>query len=324
VLYLTQALAGLLALALGILVATGTVRLWMVYVLACLLGLVYAVDHPTRQTFVLEMVGPNQLTNAVSLNSTQVNLARVVGPAIGGALIATVGLTPLFLGNAVSYIAVLAGLFMMRADELQPVAVAVEGNRRLSQGFRYIQSNPVLRNTLLMLAIVGTLTYEFTVILPLVARFTFHSDAGGFAALVMARGFGSAIGGLYSASRRKTVPTMLPAAALVFGLAVLAAAAAPTLALAVIAMMGVGFCSIIFLSLGNVILQQESDPLMRGRVMSFWTVAFLGSTPVGGPIIGWVGQHAGPRWGLATGGFAALLAAAWGAWTLRRSDFRTS
>ena len=117
---------------------------------------------------------------------------------------------------------------------------------------------------------------------------------------------------------------MLPAAALVFGLAVLAAAAAPTLALAVIAMLGVGFCSIIFLSLGNVILQQESDPLMRGRVMSFWTVAFLGSTPIGGPIIGWVGQHAGPRWGLATGGFAALLAAAWGAWTLRRSDFRTS
>ena len=118
ILYLTQAMAGLLALALGILVATGMVRLWMIYVLAALLGLVYAVDHPTRQTFIVEMVGPNQLTNAVSLNSTQVNLARVAGPAIGGALIATAGLTPLFLGNAASYIAVLAGLLMMRANEL--------------------------------------------------------------------------------------------------------------------------------------------------------------------------------------------------------------
>jgi MFS family permease len=321
-LYLTQTLAGLLALALGILVGTGTIRLWMVYVLASLLGLVYALDHPTRQTFIVEMVGSSQLTNAVSLNSTQVNLARVIGPAIGASLIATAGLTALFLANAASYLAVLAGLFMMRANELQPAAVPV-GRGRLSQGLRYVQSNPVLRNTLLMLGIVGTLTYEFTVILPLFARFTFHREAGGFAALVMARGFGSAFGGLYSASRRKTTASMLPLAALVFGLAVLAAAAAPTLALAVIAMTVVGFCSIIFLSLGNVILQQESDPRMRGRVMSLWTVAFLGSTPIGGPIIGWIGQYAGPRWGLATGGFAALLAAAWGAWTLRRSDFRT-
>lgn len=323
VIYLTQAVAGLLALALGILVGTGTVRLWMVYVLASLLGLVYAVDHPTRQTFIVEMVGPKQLTNAVSLNSTQVNLARVVGPAVGGALIAMVGLTALFLGNAVSYLAVLIALSMMRAKELQPVEAAVDGKGQLWQGFRYVRSNPVLRNTLLMLGLVGTLTYEFTVILPLFARFTFHREAGGFAALVMARGFGSMIGGLYSASRRKTTSRMLPVAALVFGLAVLAAAAAPTLAVAVIAMTGVGFCSIIFLSLGNVILQQESDPGMRGRVMSFWTVAFLGSTPIGGPIIGWIGQSAGPRWGLATGGFAALLAAAWGAWTLRRPDFRT-
>jgi len=322
VLYLTQAMAGLLALALGILVGTGTLRLWMVYVLASLLGVVYAVDHPTRQTFIVEMVGPSQLTNAISLNSTQVNLARVAGPAIGGSLIATVGLTPLFLGNAVSYIAVLAGLFMMRVNELQPVSAAADCKGRLKQGLRYVQSNPALRNTLLMLGIVGTLTYEFTVILPLFARFTFHREEGGFAALVMARGIGSAIGGLYSASRRKTTTSMLPLAALVFGVAVLATAAAPTLTLAVIAMTGVGLCSIIFLSLGNVILQQESDPGMRGRVMSFWTMAFLGSTPIGGPIIGWIGQYAGPRWGLATGGLAALFAAAWGAWTLKRSDFR--
>lgn len=322
-LFLTQGMAGLLALAFGVLVGTGRIRLWMVYVLAWLLGLVYAIDHPTRQSFLAEMVGPKQLTNAVSLNSTQVNLARMIGPAIGASLMATVGLTPLFLVNAASYIAVLAGLFMMRANELQSVATTRDGKERLSRGLRYVKSNPVLRNTLLMLGLVGTLTYEFTVILPLFAKFTFHSEGGGFAALVMARGFGSAIGGLYSASRRKTTASMLPVAALVFGLTVLATAAAPTLAFAVMAMTGVGFCSIIFLSVGNVILQRESEPRMRGRVMSLWTVAFLGSTPVGGPIIGWIGQYAGPRWGLATGGFAALVAAAWGEWTLRRSDSRT-
>jgi MFS family permease len=266
----------------------------------------------------MEMVGQDHLTNAISLNSTQVNLARVIGPAIGGALIATVGLAPLFFINAISYLAVLFALFKMSASELHPYAIVAKAKGQIIAGFRYVMATPVLRDTLVMMAIIGTLTYEFTVILPLFAQFTFHSGASGYAALTVAMGFGSMLGGLYSASRKKTTPKMLTVAAFFFGVAMFIAAGAPTFLLATIAMMLVGFCSIIFLSMGNVTLQTESAPQMRGRVMALWAVAFIGSTPIGGPIIGWIGQYAGPRWGLATGGIAALVGAAIGAWRLKK------
>jgi MFS family permease len=175
-----------------------------------------------------------------------------------------------------------------------------------------------------MMAIVGTFTYEFTVVLPLFAQFTFNSGAGGYAALTVAMGFGSMVGGLYSANRKKATSKMLATAAFMFGLTMLIAAIMPTLIFALIAMAFVGFFSIMFLSLGNVILQLESDPQMRGRVMALWAVAFLGSTPIGGPIIGWIGQYASPRWGLATGGLAAIFAAGLGAWTLRKSRLRSA
>jgi len=318
-LYFTQTASGILALVLGILVGFGLVQLWMVYVLAVLLGLINTIDNPTRQTFIMEMVGKEQLTNAVSLNSTQVNLARVVGPAIGGTIIATVGLTPLFIINAISYIAVLTALHMMSNKELRPGPLVARAKGQLKQGFLYIKSNPILRNTLLMMAIIGTLTYEFSVILPLFAEFTFHGGAGGYAALTVAMGLGSMVGGLYTASRKKTRPIMLLWAALLFGVTMLVAAIAPNLVLALLAMVLVGFFSINFLSLGNTTLQLESEPQMRGRVMALWAVAFLGSTPIGGPIIGWIGQYFSPRWGLATGGFAAILAAALGTWALRKA-----
>jgi MFS family permease len=318
-LYFTQISAGLLALLLGILVATGTVELWMVFVIAAVFGLINVIDNPTRQTFIMEMVGEKNLTNAISLNSTQVNLARVVGPAIGGALIATAGLAPLFFINAVSYVAVLFALFKMSASELHPTVIVSRVKGQVIAGLRYVMSNSILRDTLFMMAIIGTLTYEFTVILPLFAEFTFHSGASGYATLTVAMGFGSMLGGLYSASRKKTTPKMLTIAAFFFGIAMLIAAGAPTFLLATIAMMLVGFCSIIFLSMGNVTLQTESAPQMRGRVMALWAVAFIGSTPIGGPIIGYIGQYASPRWGLATGGVAALVGAAIGAWRLKRS-----
>jgi MFS family permease len=317
-LYFTQTSAGILALLLGTLVATGVVQLWMVYVIAVVFGLINVIDNPTRQTFIMEMVGQDHLTNAISLNSTQVNLARVIGPAIGGALIATVGLAPLFFINAISYLAVLFALFKMSASELHPYAIVAKAKGQIIAGFRYVMATPVLRDTLVMMAIIGTLTYEFTVILPLFAQFTFHSGASGYAALTVAMGFGSMLGGLYSASRKKTTPKMLTVAAFFFGVAMFIAAGAPTFLLATIAMMLVGFCSIIFLSMGNVTLQTESAPQMRGRVMALWAVAFIGSTPIGGPIIGWIGQYAGPRWGLATGGIAALVGAAIGAWRLKK------
>ncbi len=314
ILFVTQSVSGMLALILGVLVATNTVQLWMVGLLAFCLGLVNAIDNPTRQTFILEMVEEDHFPNAVSLNSTQVNLARVAGPAIGGVLIAVVGLAACFIINAVSYIGVLVALWLMRSDELfsPPPQAAKKG--RLAEGFRYVGRTPLVRDTLIMMALIGTLSYEFVVILPLFAEFTFHRGAGGYAALMAAMGAGSAAGGLYTAHRRKRSPAMLINAALLFGAVMLVVAIAPTFTLAMAAMALVGFFSINFLSLGNVLLQLESDPQMRGRVMALWAVAFLGSTPIGGPIIGWIGEHIGPRWGLAVGGIAAIASAGFGAW----------
>ena len=314
ILFITQSVSGLLALILGVLVAADAVQLWMVGVLAFCLGLVNAVDNPTRQTFILEMVEEDHFPNAVSLNSTQVNLARVAGPAIGGVLIATIGLAWCFLVNAFSYVAVLGALWLMRRDELfsPPPQAAKKG--RLREGFRYVWKTPLVRDTLIMMALIGTLSYEFVVILPLFAEFTFHRGAAGYAALMSAMGAGSAAGGLFTAHRKKRSAAMLVNAALLFGAVMLVAAVAPTFAFAIAAMALVGFFSINFLSLGNVLLQLESKPAMRGRVMALWAVAFLGSTPIGGPIIGWIGEHIGPRWGLAVGGIAAIASAGFGAW----------
>jgi MFS family permease len=323
ILYVTQTTSGLLALTLGTLVATDAIRLWMVDLLAIGLGFVNAVDNPTRQTFVVEMVGAEQLTNAVSLNSTAINLARVIGPALAGGLIATVGLASCFLINGVSYFAVIVVLSLMRTDELRPAKRAPRAKGQLREGFRYVRSSPVVLNVLLMMAIIGTFTYEFTVILPLFARYTFHGDAGSYAAMSAAMGVGAVVGGLVTASRRKNSPSMLVLSALFFGVTVLLTALAPTLNLALLALVLVGFFSITFTSLGSVTLQLESAPQMRGRVMALWTVAFLGSTPIGGPLIGWIGQHAGPRWGLALGGLAAVTAAGLGALALRRGRQRT-
>lgn len=319
VLYATQAAAGAQALILGLLVATDAIRLWMVYALAIGLGLINTVDNPTRQTFVLEMVGKDALSNAVSLNSTEINLARVIGPSIAGALVALVGLSACFIVNGLSYFAVVAVLHRMRAEELQPAPRAARARGQFLEGFRYVRSIPMLRNTLLMMAIIGTFTYEFTVILPLFAEFTFGKGAGGYASLTASMGAGAVVGGIVTASRKQqTTPTLLLLAAFLFGLTDLIAAATPSLPFAMAAFVLVGFCSITFTALGNVTVQLASAPEMRGRVMALWTMAFLGSTPIGGPIIGWLGEHAGPRWGLVTGGLAAVLASGYGAWALRR------
>jgi len=322
ILYFTQTASGGLALMLGILVATDLVKLWMIYIFVFSLGLVNAIDNPTRQTFITEMVGEDQLPNAVSLNSAQVNLARAIGPAIGGGLIATLGLAPLFIINGISYVGVLVALFKMRAEELRPAPIVERAKGQLREGFRYVKSTPLLLNSLLMMAIIGMLSYEFNVSLPLFARFTFQSDAAGYAALTTAMGIGSVIGGLYTATRRKVTVRMLINAAWLFGLVILLTAIAPTLWLAMLGMVLVGIFSINFLSLGNVTLQLRSTVQMRGRVMGLWAVAFLGTTPIGGPIIGWIGQHAGPRWGLAVGGFAALAAGAIGARVLRKQQYQ--
>jgi len=319
-LYATQAAAGIQALVLGGLVASGSIRIWMVYLLAIGLGLVNTIDNPTRQTFVLEMVGKEQLVNAVSLNSTEINLARVIGPSLAGALIASVGLAACFILNGLSYIAVIAVLAKMRASELRPAPLATKMAGQFQQGLRYVRSSPVLRTTLLMMAIIGTFTYEFTVSLPLFSQVTFGGGAGAYAAMTAAMGAGAVVGGLYTAGRRSNAAPLLVRFAFLFGVAVLLAAAAPTLPLALAALVAVGFCSISFTSLGNATLQLTSAPEMRGRVMALWTVAFLGSTPIGGPLVGAIGEHAGPRWALVVGGVAALVAAGLGALAVRRGS----
>ncbi len=316
----TQSMAGVLALILGGLVLSGTVKIWMVYVLALMLGLVNTIDNPTRQIFVPEMVGKDQLANAVALNSTEVNLARALGPVVGGGIIATVGLGLCFIFNAISYLAVLTVLFMMREKDLHVTPRARRSKNQLREGLAYVKSSPILVSTLVMMAIIGTLSYEFSVSLPLLAQFTFHGSAETYGFLVAATGLGSIFGGLLAASRREISPNMLINSALFFGVALSVAAWMPNVYLTIAVLIFAGVFSINFISLGNTTLQLESKPEMRGRVMALWSMAFLGSTPVGGPIIGWVGEYVSPRWALGIGGIAAIIAAIYGTSALLKKE----
>ena len=313
IIFVTQAVSGLLALILGGLVLTGWVQLWMVYVLATLLGITTMFDNPARQTFVVELVGDKDLRNAVTLYSTLVNLSRIIGPAIAAVLIAGVGLAVCFILNGLSYIAVVIMLARVNPAELHLAPPAPRAKGQLGQGWRYMLASPILRTTLLMMAFIGTLTYEFQVSLPLMARFVFNGDAGSYALLSASLGTGAVIGGLLVAGRKGVSGPQMVRAALLFGVAVTAAAFMPTLWLTAAALVLVGVCSIAFSSLGNSLLQLESEPQMRGRIMAFWGIAVLGSSTLGGPIVGWVGEVLGGRWGLALGGLAALVAAGLGA-----------
>jgi MFS family permease len=322
VLYITQSAAGILAIILGVLVATDVVKLWMVYVLAFCLGWVTVFDNPVRQAFVIEMVGEDKIRNAVTLYSTLVNLSRVIGPAIAGALIALVGIAPCFLINGISYAAVVIMLARMRPEELHVSPPLPRARGQLREGVRYVLSMPLLRDTLLMMTLVGMLTYEFQVSLPLIAQNTFKGGASSLAFLTGSFGLGAVIGGLAIASQRVNTPSRLVIAGFLFGVTILGAAFMPTLFFSGMALVLAGICSIYFTSLGNTLLQLGSSPQMRGRVMSFWSIAFLGSTTIGGPAVGWFAETAGDRWGLAIGGFAALGAALLGLISLRNPQFR--
>ncbi len=318
ILYATQSVSGVASLLLGVLTVTGAVQLWMVYAIAVVLGCTKIFDNPARQTFVREMVGPERLTNAVSLNSMEMNLARVIGPTIAGILVATVGIGACFVIDGLSYIVVIAMLVVMRADELQPARRLARAKGQLVEGLRYVWSEPVLRTTLVMMALIGTFTYEFQVVLPLFSEFTFMTGASGYAALTAAMGIGAVVGGLYTAGRGSSTMRMLVTSATLFGLSVILTSLAPSLNLALVGMVVVGFFSINFTSIGNVTLQLNSAQDMQGRVMSLWSVAFLGTTPIGGPLMGAVGEHMGARWALLIGGLAALAAAGIGLAAIRK------
>ena len=312
ILYVTQSLSGLLAFILGALVLTGNVELWEVYLMALLLGFINVIDNPSRQTFIAEMVGEGELKNAITLNSVLMNLSRVIGPTIAGVIIATSGLAACFVLNGISFFAVVMVLYLMHQDELFQFKHRENIEKGFLNGFFYIMSKPILRTTLVMMAIIGTFSYEFQVSLPLLSEKAFHGGAEGFAALIAAMGVGSVIGGILTASSKKVNPNVLILSALIFGFSILAVAAMPSLVLSIYAMVAVGISSIYFVSLGNTIMQLGSAPELRGRVMAFWSMAFVGSTAIGGPIVGWIGQHIGSRWGLVIGGFSAIFAACLG------------
>ena len=314
----TQLAAAVQALVLGLLTVNGHVTLAWVLGLSLGLGLVNVLDNPARQAFVREMVAGDQVRNAVSLNSVLVNVARAVGPAVAGVLIASVGVGVCFLVNAVSFGAVIVAFLTMHRSQLAQSVPVARLPGQLREGLRYVRRTPELLVPLLMMALVGTLTYEFQVVLPALVTHTFHGDARDYGLVTAAMGVGAVIGGLASAGRSVTGTAPMVASAFVFGVTDLLTALTPTLSLAALSLVAVGAASVWFLSTGNATLQLNSAPAMRGRVMALWAVAFLGSTPVGGPIVGWIAQHAGPRWALGVGAAAALVAAAIGAFVLRR------
>jgi MFS family permease len=312
-----QAMMGLQALALGILTVTGNVRVWQIAVLAVLLGLNNAFENPARQSFMMEMVGPEHLRNAVSLNSVLVNVARTIGPAIAGLLIATVGEGVCFLANAASFIAVIASLATFDLTALHPSPPTGRGPGQLREGLRYIRGNRELLVPLLMMALAGTLAYEFQVTLPVMARQGLHVGAAGYGFMTAAMGAGAVAGGLLVAAVGRTGLRPLVVAAGAFGTAIALAALAPTLPAELVALAFVGWASISFMATGNSTLQLAAEPSMRGRVMAFWFVAFQGSTPIGGPLIGWVMASAGARAGLGVGAVTCLLVSLLGLLALR-------
>jgi MFS family permease len=306
VMYITQSLQGLLAAAFAVLVGTHSIEMWMVYVLALMLGCVNVFDNPTRQAFISEMVSPADLRNAVTLNSVSVNMARIFGAALGGVIAAALGLALCFACNALSFVAVLISLAAMRKSELFPARRIARSKRQVREGLSYVRSTPELIVPLVMIAVIGTLAWEFPVTLPLMARNIFHGGPGAYGVMGSVMGIGAVVGGLVAVARPRPRTRALCVAAIGWGIAILAASAAPNLPLELAALVFVGYGSITFNSFAKTTLQLAAAPSMRGRVMALWAVAWLGSTPIGGPIVGWVGQHAGARWGLVIGGAAAL------------------
>jgi MFS family permease len=306
VMYVTQSLQGLLAGAFAVLVGTHVIQLWMVFVLALLLGCVNVFDNPTRQSFISEMVSPADLRNAVTLNSVSVNMARIFGAALGGVIAAVLGLALCFACNALSFGAVLISLALMRKSELFPARRLERKKRQVREGLSYVRSKPDLIVPLVMIAVIGTLAWEFPVTLPLMARNIFHGGPGAYGVMGSVMGVGAVIGGLVAVARPRPRTRALCVAAIGWGIAILAASAAPNLPLELAALVFVGYGSITFNSFAKTTLQLAAAPSMRGRVMALWAVAWLGSTPIGGPIVGWVGQNLGARWGLVIGGATAL------------------
>jgi MFS family permease len=309
-LFATQALMGVLALGLGLLTVTHVVVLWHVYAFALLLGCVTAFDAPARQTFVSELVTETNLSNAVALNSTSFNAARMIGPAIAGALIAGVGTGWVFLINAASFVAVLCALGCMRVHELHARERGGRTRGAFAAGFRYVARRPDILSVLLMFFLIGTFGINFPIFISTMAVKVFHAGASEFGFLTSMMAVGSVAGALLAARRDRPRSTLLVGGGAAFGLGLALAAIAPSYALFSVALMFVGLCAQTFTTTAGSALQLWTEPAMRGRVLAIMLAIALGGTPIGAPIVGWVADVFGPRWSLAVGaasGFAAAL-----------------
>jgi MFS family permease len=312
ILYFTQSSAGVLALVLGVMVTTHHVTVGLVYGLAFMLGLVNLFDVPARQAFVQEMVGRDLIANAVSLNSVLMNAGRVIGPGIAAGFIAVVGTAVCFYANSVSYLAVLAALVLMRASEFVPMKTVVREKGQLRLGLKYVFKTPLLRNVILAVAVVGTFAFNFTVTLPLLAHTTFHEKtAAQYGLLMGAMGIGAIVGGLFVAHRSRPTPKLLALVSVGFGLFMTLVAFAPSVTWAEIALIPTGAFSIAFISTANATLQLNSSQQMRGRVMSLHGTAFLGTTPIGAPLMGLIIAASNPRVGIFVGAALTLLTGLW-------------
>jgi MFS family permease len=323
-LFASQGVLAFAAAILAVITLTGVVQVWMVFACALLTGCATVVDNPTRQAFVSELVEPHRLANAIALNSAMFNAARIVGPAMGGLLISIAGTGVCFAYNAVSYLAVIVSLTLLRTAELRRSAPTGRGKGQVRAGLRYAWATPELRSTILLVAVVGTFTLNFTVLMPLLIKFTFKQGPEALGLLTSVMGAGSLVGALVAAHRSKPTPKLLVGAAGALGLTMLAVAGAPNPVFAVPALALAGAATITFLSTANTMLQLGSSPEMRGRVMSLYLLVFLGSTPIGGPIVGAIAEAVNPRASFVVGGVAALVGAVGAGGVLLRTRRRVA
>jgi MFS family permease len=308
-LFATQGMMGALALGLGVLTVTGIVQLWQVYVFAFLHGCTAAFDAPARQTFVSEMVGEADLSNAVGLNSTSFNAGRMIGPAVAGILIALVGSGWVFVINAASFVAVLCSLGFLRVHELHPRNRALRTRGSLVEGFRYVWHRPDLKAALLMLFLIGTFGLNFPIFISTMAVTVFHAGSGQYGFLTSFMAIGSVTSALLAAGREKPRIDLLLKGATAFGVGCALAAVMPDYVLFAAVLMLIGISAQTFTTTANSTIQLSTAPNMRGRVMAIFLAVALGGTPIGAPIVGWVADTFGPRWALGVGATSGVAAA---------------
>jgi MFS family permease len=309
-LLVTQTSLAVVALALGLLDVAGVVRYWHVLVLAFLLGLVSAVDMPVRQSFVVEMVGKQDLTNAVAINSTIFNAGRVIGPAVAGVMISAVGTGWAFVANALSSVAVIAGIAMMRASELHPAPPVTRQRGQLREGFQYVRGRPDLVLAMLLIFVIGTFGMNFQITTALVAKQVFHRTATGYGLLSTALAVGACLGAVF-ATRRRNRPTQLflVGAATAFSVLEILCGLMPSFVSTALVLVPTGLAMLTYSTASNASVQLGVEPTMRGRVMALYLISFMGGTPFGAPLIGWLAGAFGPRWGLIGGGLVCLICA---------------